>query len=81
MTTLDDVTNLILGDVLQSTSLEQALYPRSAAAPLGIDVLGDEHENPNQPYRATKPAPMSDEMRAKLDDLRNNWLRERGWIE
>lgn len=73
--TLDDATAHILDAVLQTTTLGQALY-RDDDLPLGVDVYGDEHENPNQPYRKRQYVPATDAERARDVELRRKFMRE-----
>lgn len=54
--------------------LERALYPHEAEWPLGIDVHGDEHENPAQPRRpAFGSADPAVSARVRREFMRNSW--------
>ena len=56
--------------------LERALYPNEADWPLGIDVHGDEHENPNQPRRPQVYLPMTEAQRLASDAFGRKWMLE-----
>lgn len=56
--------------------LERALYSNDADWPLGIDVHGDEHENPNQPRRPIKTTAPTLEEQARRRAFDEQWMRD-----